>query len=129
MNAAELRRCEDAAVRDWDGAVADLAHAAHEAHLRYAVVDLAHVHDRTALFRELDRALALLPHFGHNFDALADVLEDRDWLGKRGIVIVLAHASGWRAEHPSEWATLEGILSEAADFWCERLVPFWVFVA
>jgi RNAse (barnase) inhibitor barstar len=129
MNAAELRDYEEAGMRDWHGSAADLAPLAAEAHLRHAVVDLAHARDRATLFRELDRCLALLPHFGHNFDALADVLEDRDWLGKRGIVIVHVHSAAYRREHPTEWSTLEDILSEAADFWRERHVPFWVFVA
>lgn len=129
MNAAELRNFEDAGLREWHGDPARLATLAEEAHLRHAAVDLAKAHDRASLFQELDRALKLLPHFGHNFDALADVLEDRDWLGKRGIVIVLQHAAAWRREHPSEWSTLEGVLAEAADYWCERHLPFWIFTA
>ena len=28
--------------------------------------------------------------------------------------------------HPNDWATLEEILGEAAEFWRERHVPFWV---
>ena len=57
------------------------------------------------------------------------MLEDRDWLGKHGRAIVLAHAAPWRKDHPTEWATLEEILAEAAEFWKERHVAFWVFVA
>ena len=56
---------------------------------------------------ELDRALKLPEHFGHNFDALADVLEDSDWLGKSGRVLALAHAADYRKEHPKDWATLD----------------------
>jgi RNAse (barnase) inhibitor barstar len=129
MNAAELRNFEDAGMREWRGDPTGLAALAHEAHLRHAAVDLSRARDRATLFSELDRALALLPHFGHNFDALADVLEDRDWLGKAGIVIVLLHAAAWRREHPSEWNTLEDVLTEAADYWRERHLPFWIFTA
>ena len=58
------------------------------------------------------------------------MLEDRDWLGKRGAVIVLAHAAPLsRASIPTDWETLEDILGEACEFWQERHVPFWVFVA
>jgi hypothetical protein len=62
-------------------------------------------------------------------DALADVLEDRDWLGKRGRVIAFHGAAAYRREHPTDWSTLEDILGEAAEFWKERHVAFWVFVA
>ena len=72
---------------------------------------------------------SLPEHFGHNFDALADVLEDRDWLGKSGHVIALAHAATYRKDHPKDWATLEDLLAEAAEFWKERHVGFWTFVA
>ena len=52
--------------------------------LKFATAEFGHAKDRAALFAELDRALKLPEHFGHNWDALADVLEDRDWLGKTG---------------------------------------------
>ena len=57
-----------------------------------------------------------------------DGLEDRDWLGKRGRVILLAHAPAYRKDHPTDARMLEEILGEAAEFWQERHVPFWVFV-
>ena len=72
------------------------------------------------------------PGTTHNCEhvfALADVLEDRDWLGKHGRVVVLSHADAYRKDHPTDFGTLEEILGEAAEFWQERHVPFWVFVA
>ena len=39
-----------------------------------------------------------------------------------GRAIVLAHTAPWRKDHPTEWATLEEILAEAAEFWKERHV-------
>ena len=68
-------------------------------------------------------------HFGHNWDALADVLEDREWLGKSGRVIALQAAPATAGEHPTDWATLEDILAEAREYWRERHVAFWVFTA
>ncbi|HSV16885.1 MAG TPA: barstar family protein [Casimicrobiaceae bacterium] len=126
--APDLSKFDDCGVHPLRGtAEAMKGHAAH-ANLRHLPVDLAKAHDRATLFRELDAALKLPEHFGHNFDALADVLEDRDWLGKRGVVIVLLHAAAYRAEHPVEWKTLEDLFAEACEYWRERQVPFWVFV-
>ena len=86
--------------------------------------------DRATLFAELDRALKLPEHFGHNWDALADVLEDRDWLGKtRHASSRSSHAASYKRDHPTDWGTLEDILAEAAEFWKERHVAFWVFVS
>ena len=129
MKAPDLAIVDDAGVQPWTGTAEPLKTAAAHAHLKFATLDLAHAKDRAALFAELDRALKLPEHFGHNWDALADVLEDRDWLGRHGILIALAHAAGYRRSHPTEWATLEEILGEATEFWKERHAGFWVFVA
>jgi RNAse (barnase) inhibitor barstar len=129
MKAPDLTVVDDAGVHPWTGATDALKTAAAHAHLKFAAADLGKARDRATLFAELDRALKLPEHFGHNFDALADVLEDGDWLGKSGRVIALTHAAGYRREHPNDWATLEELLSEAAEFWKERHVGFWTFVA
>ena len=129
MKAPDLAIVDDAGVQPWTGSAEPLKTAAAHAHLKLATVDLAHAKDRTALFAELDRALKLPEHFGHNWDALADVLEDRDWLGKSGRVIVLHGSAAYRREHPTDWSMLEDILGEAAEFWKERHVAFWVFTA
>ncbi|MFO1323474.1 MAG: barstar family protein [Burkholderiales bacterium] len=129
MKAPDLTSLDDAGVHPWSGPVEPLKAAASHAHLKFAAVDLTHAKDRTALFAELDRALKLPEHFGHNWDALADVLEDRDWLGKAGRVIAFAGSDAYRRTHPTDWATLEDILAEAAEFWKERHVGFWTFTA
>jgi RNAse (barnase) inhibitor barstar len=125
----DLTSIDDAGLHDWKGATEPLKAAATHAKLKHVAVDLAKAKDKKTLFAELDRALALPEHFGHNWDALADVLEDRDWLGKQGRVVVLAHADDYRKDHPTDARMLEEILGEAAEFWQERHVPFWVFVA
>ena len=97
MKVPDLASIDDCGTRDWKGSTEPLKAAAARAGLAYAPVDLAKAKDKATLFAELDRALALPDHFGHNWDALADVLEDRDWLGKRGRVVVLAHAAAYRS--------------------------------
>ena len=89
MAALDLTKADDYGVRPWTGGVEALKTHAAQANLRHAAVDLSKAHDRATLFKTLDAALKLPEHFGHNFDALADVLEDRDWLGKRGVAIAL----------------------------------------
>lgn len=125
----DLKAFDECGVRPWSGAPDGIRSLATHANLRHAVVDLGKVHDRATLFKALDGSLKLPEHFGHNFDALADVLEDRDWLGKKGVVVTLLHAAAYRAGHPTEWHTLEELFAEACDYWRERQVPFWVFLA
>ena len=125
----DLASVDESGVRDWKGATEPLKAAAAHAKLKHVAVDLAKAKDKATLFAELDRALALPEHFGHNWDALADVLEDRDWLGRHGIVVALSHSASYKRNHPTEWGTLEDILAEAAEFWKERHAAFWVFVS
>lgn len=129
MKAPDLTSIEDAGMHAWSGATEPLKTAAAQAHLKLSTADLSRAKDRAGLFAELDRGLSLPDHFGHNWDALADVLEDRDWLGKTGRTIVLTGSTGYRREHPTDWSTLEDIFAEAAEFWKERHVAFWIFTA
>jgi len=129
MAALDLTQFDYCGVRPISGSADAVKSQAAHANLRHLTVDLGKARDRATLFRELDSGLKLPEHFGHNFDALADVLEDRDWLGKRGVVIVLTHATPYRHEHPAEWKTLEELFAEACEYWRERHLPFWVFLA
>ena len=127
MKVPDLASIDDCGTRDWKGSTEPLKAAAARAGLAYAPVDLAKAKDKATLFAELDRALALPDHFGHNWDALADVLEDRDWLGKSGRVIAFTGSGAYRKAHATDWSTLEDILQEASEFWKERHVAFWIF--
>jgi len=127
MKPPDLADIDNAGVFPWTGPVDPLKTAASHAHLRFAAIDLGKAKDRATLFAELDGARKLPEHFGHNWDALADVLEDRDWLGRHGIVVALTHGAAYRREHPTDWSTLEDLFREATEFWKERHAAFWVF--
>ncbi len=129
MKVPDLANVEAAGVHPWTGQAEPLRAAAAQAHLKFSACALGHAQDRAAVFAELDSKLKLPDHFGHNWDALADVIEDRDWLGKTGRVILVTGVTAYRKDHPKDWATLEDILAEAAEFWKELHVPFWVFTA
>ena len=128
MKLPDLSDLEEAGVIEYHGHADAVAAAAHHAKLRYLDVDLSHADDRATLFAALAKGLALPEHFGNNFDALADSLEDSDWLGKTGCAIRLGHATHYRKTHPHDWGTLEEILSEASTFWRERNRAFWVLI-
>ena len=129
MKLPDLAVAADAGLREWTGAHDALKAAAAAANLKYRVVDLHGVGGKNELLEALAKGLKLPEHFGNNWDALADALEDSDWLGDHGIVIVVRHAAAYRKAYAVDWEALEEILSEAAEYWQERHKPFWVFVA
>ena len=129
MKLPDLADFDAARVLEYHGHADAVAAAARQAKLRHLDVDLSHAEDKAALFTALAQGLKLPEYFGRNFDALADVLEDRDWIGKPGCVIRLAHATHFRKAHPGDWRTLEDIFTEACAFWRDRHVPFWVLVS
>lgn len=128
MKVPDLTDLEQAGVHSWTGDGKALAAAAAAGGYQYHAADLHGVTTRNDLMKALDAGLKLPDHFGANWDALADVLEDKDWLGNGGAVVFLQHATAFRKAHPQDWSTLEDILAEAADYWRDLRKPFWVFV-
>jgi hypothetical protein len=128
MKLPDLTQAADSRVLEYHGQADAARSAAAHAGLRFLSTDLAHAADKAGLFTALAQGLKLPVHFGNNFDALADSLEDRDWLGKTGCVIHLGHAAHFRKAHSHDWETLQDIFYEAAEFWSELHVPFWVLV-
>ena len=128
MKLPDLTDTGEAGVREWSGAPDAVKTAAAAAKLRYCALDLHGVEGKAALLAALGKTLKLPEHFGQNWDALADCLEDSELLGSHGIAIVLRHAATYRKAHSADWETLSDILGEAAEYWQERHKAFWVFV-
>ena len=129
MNLPDLHDLEIAGVHTLRGDPNALAAAATAAKLRFHSIDLTGVDNKAALLAALAKGLKLPKHFGNNWDALADSVEDGEWLGKHGCVIAVAHSAAYRKAHGIDWTTFEDILAEASDYWRERHKPFWVFVS
>ena len=128
MKLPDLGVAADAGVREWAGAPDAIKDASSAAHLKFHAVDLHGVDSKSALLAALAKGLKLPDHFGSNWDALADTLEDDDWLGKHGVAIAVRHSAPYRKAHAADWETLADILGEASEYWQERHKPFWVFV-
>jgi len=129
MKLPDLAVATDSGVRSWNGAPDPIKAAAAAAKLKYCAVDLHGVGGKNELLSALGKGLKLPEHFGDNWDALADCLEDSDWLGGHGMAIVLRHAGAYGKTYRTDWETLSEILGEAAEYWQERHKPFWVFVS
>lgn len=90
-----------------------------------AAANLVAVDAKPALLAEIARALRFPASFGANWDALADSLGDLSWLPAPGYLLLLDHCGDLRDEAPDTFATLLGILDEAAGVHAGAGVPFW----
>jgi hypothetical protein len=105
-----------------------LCEAGRAARLHCARLDLADCRGKAVLLAGLARVLEFPTWFGHNWDALADCLDDLEWLRADGYLLVLEHPAGMSAAAPKDFALALDILSNAARKWRERGTPFWVFL-
>ena len=128
MKLPDLHDTEMAGVHAWRGEANVLATASAAAKLKLRSVNLSGIGSKSELLDAVAKGLGLPEHFGSNWDALADCIEDEDWLGRSGCVISLTHSAPYRKAHATDWSTIEDIFAEAADYWRERHKPFWVFV-
>jgi hypothetical protein len=128
MKLPDLLDTEMAGVHAWRGDANALRTAAGTAKMRFSSVDLSKVVSKSDVLAALAKGLTLPDHFGNNWDALADSLEDEQWFGQHGRLVSINHSADYRKTHAADWTTLEDIFAEAADYWRERHKPFWVFV-
>ena len=102
--------------------------AADELAFAIARVDLAGCTDKDGLLQRVGEALRFPDWFGANWDALADSLGDLSWWPAPGYLLLIEHATDWRAADGRGFNTLLAILKEAADDWRERNVAFWALL-
>lgn len=108
--------------------VETLCDAARAAGLHCARLDLEDRRGKADMLTGLAQVLEFPSWFGHNWDALADCLDDLQWLRKPGYVLVLESPAGMSNAAPKDFALMLDILADAARLWRERGTPFWVFV-
>jgi RNAse (barnase) inhibitor barstar len=91
--------------------------------------DCRGVRNKRRLMQSLAAGLALPDYFGANWDALADCLTDLEWVPADGYVLMLRDLDGLARQSPHDYATLLAVLTEAADYWRDAGVPFYVLLA
>jgi RNAse (barnase) inhibitor barstar len=92
-------------------------------------VDCSSVRSKRRLMEALAAGLALPDYFGANWDALADCLTDLEWMPAPGYVLMLRGLTGLARQSPKDYAILLEVLFDAAQFWREAGVPFYVLLA
>ncbi len=97
---------------------------------RVSRIDLATCRGKTCLLEQVAGALSFPSWFGGNWDALADCLQDLEWLpATGGWVLLVGHAGGMRSAAPRDFGVFLEVLEEAGGFWSTRERTFRVFLA
>ena len=96
----------------------------HDPNWHPIVVDLSSTCTKQDLLGVIAMAGQFPEHFGHNWDATADCLEDLAWLDAGGYVVLVRNGSSLSDCCPDATAILLDVLSEASETWSERGIVF-----
>lgn len=110
-------------------AAAALQQLARSLELDAVRIDLAGCEDKSALLERTAAALDFPGWFGGNWDAFFDCLADLSWRPARGYVLLFENTADMRRVAPEALDTAVAILTDAADAWAARGVPFRAFLA
>ncbi len=100
--------------------VARLKLSAQGGGLVWFELDLAGVSTKSQLLVSCQKVFSLPPTFGHNWDALADSLEDFAGQPARGCVVELRHGGTFAGSSPHEFAIALEILASACVYWAAK---------
>ncbi len=103
-----------------------IAESASAAAIWLAAVDLESARSKADAMAALQAGLGLSSSFGHNWDALDEVLADIDLDNHAGAMILLDHSTDFARQCPGEWATLIDVATTAVERWTEWGKPFSV---
>ncbi len=91
-------------------------------------IDLSLAQDKAGMLDAIGKAMGFPDWFGHNFDALADCLNDMGWRSAEGYFVLLEHCDGIHGRAEADFVATLQIFEQAADEWREQGVAFWCFV-
>lgn len=97
--------------------------------LRLIELDLTGCADKAALLQRIAKAYRFPEWFGHNWDALADALDDLSWLPAEGYLTVVQGIGALPSLISDSTTTLLEIFGETASDWTADGIPFWILIA
>jgi hypothetical protein len=89
--------------------------------------DLSAVHGKGEFLAALAQAICAPDWFGHNWDALADVLGDLSWQPSAGYVLMLCGGDAKLGLSDADHEIVVEIFNDTVTYWKSRGKPFWVF--
>jgi hypothetical protein len=92
-------------------------------------VDIAAVQGKGEFLATMAQVLVAPDWFGHNWDALADVLGDLSWQPSAGYVLLLCGGDEKLGLSDADHEIVTHILTDTVSYWKSQGKPFWVFFA
>ena len=83
-------------------------------------IKLKNVRAKPELLALCQQVFGLPSTFGHNWDALADSVEDFSWRPAPGYVVLVRHGGAFARSSPENFATALEILAAAATYWAGK---------
>lgn len=111
-----------------DAIPSDAVEQAHNVGWKTIELDLSQPLDKQALLSKLAEAASFPAHFGHNWDATSDCLQDLAWLPAKGYLLTIRGAEEFRNRHHDLDVVLVDVLLEAIDYWTSQGLPFHVLL-
>ena len=91
-------------------------------------LDGRRVTDKASFLAEIARAMDFPDYFGHNWDALDELLRDLSWAPAKGYLLLYDHVIQFARHRPKEWQMARQILEDAMAHWRGEGVPFVVIL-
>jgi hypothetical protein len=87
----------------------------------------ASITDKRSFLDACAAAFKFPPTFGHNWDALEDLLRDLEWVSAPGYVVLYEDPARFAKADPKDWATALDIFRKTVTFWEGQQTPLWIF--
>lgn len=95
---------------------------------RFFYLDGAQITDKASFLDAVAQAMSFPSHFGRNWDAFEDMVNDLSWSPAPGYVLLYDHAAPFATHAPQDFKTALDILRTAASRWQADDTPFYVLV-
>jgi RNAse (barnase) inhibitor barstar len=106
----------------------ELCRRAAAAGARCVYLDGRAIADKASFLAACAQALEFPSYFGHNWDALDELLADLSWLPPAPTVILYDGVATFAAQEPRQWATALDVLRTAAAHWRTTPTPLYVLL-
>lgn len=84
--------------------------------------------DKAAFLSACAQEMNFPRYFGRNWDAFSDCLNDLAWEPANGYALLYDAPAVFAANQPEQWNTALEIFADAAKFWQQEGVPFFVLL-
>jgi hypothetical protein len=91
--------------------------------------DMSAVHGKGEFLAKMAQVICAPDWFGHNWDALSDVLGDLSWQPSPGYVLLLCGGGATLGLSEADHEIVAEIFNDTVSYWKSQGKPFWVFFA